>query len=69
MKEMEAQSQRTIRGVLSRHTIKDLLLNLFFIAGFAALGEEILFRGMLQRLLIRAFKNPWAGIIIAAIIF
>lgn len=69
MKEQEDDAAKTIQTLLSRHTIKDLLLNLFFIAGLAAIGEELLFRGMAQRLLTKIFRNPWAGIVISAAIF
>jgi membrane protease YdiL (CAAX protease family) len=31
--------------------------------------EELFFRGVLQRILIRLFKSPWAGIIFTAILF
>lgn len=69
MKEQEDDAAKTIQTLLSRHTIQDLLLNLFFIAGLAAIGEELLFRGMAQRLLTKIFRNPWAGIVISAAIF
>jgi membrane protease YdiL (CAAX protease family) len=69
MQKSEEEAAKAISALLSRHTIKDLLLNLFFIAGLAAIGEELLFRGMLQRLIGKIFKSPWAGIIISAIIF
>jgi membrane protease YdiL (CAAX protease family) len=69
MKEQEAEAAKTIKALLSKHTIKDLLLNVLCIAGLAAVGEELLFRGVAQRLLIKMFKNPWAGIIVAAFLF
>jgi membrane protease YdiL (CAAX protease family) len=69
MKDKENEAGKTIQSLLSRHTIKDLLLNVILIAGLAAVGEELMFRGMMQRLLIRIFKNPWIGIIVAAFIF
>jgi membrane protease YdiL (CAAX protease family) len=69
MKESEDSAGKLIKGLLTRHTIKDLLLNVFFIAGLAAVGEELLFRGLLQRLFIKLFKNHWIGIITAAILF
>jgi len=65
----EADAQRTINLLVSRHTIKDLILNIICIAGLAAVGEELLFRGMAQRLLTKMFKNHWAGIIVTAILF
>lgn len=69
LKEQEAEAAKTIRVLLSKHSIKDLLLNLICIAGLAAVGEELLFRGMVQRLLIKMFKNPWIGIVVAAFLF
>ena len=69
MKEQEAEAAKSIKALLSKHTIKDLLLNIFFIAGLAAVGEELLFRGIAQRLLIKLFKSPWAGIVVSAFIF
>jgi len=65
----EEDAARQMEGLLSKHTITDLVLNLVCVAGFAAVGEELLFRGLAQRLLIRMFKSPWAGIIIASILF
>jgi membrane protease YdiL (CAAX protease family) len=69
MKKGEESAAKTLEGLLSRHTIKDLISNIICIAGLAAVGEELLFRGMAQRLLIKMFKSPWAGIIIAALLF
>jgi len=36
---------------------------------FTAWPEELLFRGILQNLLARTFKNEWAGLVIASVIF
>lgn len=69
MKEQEDEAAKTIKALLSKHTIKDLVLNIICIAGLAAVGEELLFRGVAQRLLIKLFKSPWAGIIISAFLF
>lgn len=69
MQEQEEDAAKTIRILLSRDSIKDLVLNIFCIAGLAAVGEELLFRGMVQRILIRWFRSPWIGIIVAAFLF
>jgi uncharacterized protein len=69
MKSMEEDAAKQIAYMLKGGSIKDLILNLIFVAVFAGVGEELFFRGVLQRLFIKAFKNPWAGIIIAAFIF
>ena len=69
MKTQEAEAAKTIKALLSTHSIKDLILNIICIAVLAAVGEELLFRGVAQRLLIKMFKSPWAGIIISAFLF
>jgi uncharacterized protein len=69
MKEQEDEAAKTIRALLSKHTIQDLILNIVCIAGLAAVGEELLFRAVAQRLLVKLFKSPWAGIIISAFLF
>ena len=69
MKESEEEAARTVQALLSKHTVKDLIINIICIAGLAAVGEELLFRGIAQRLFIKIFKSPWIGIIIAAFLF
>ncbi|MEP6699755.1 MAG: type II CAAX endopeptidase family protein [Bacteroidota bacterium] len=69
MRKSEEEAAKTVQALLSKHTIKDLIINILCIAGLAAVGEELLFRGIAQRLFIKIFKSPWVGIIIAAILF
>ena len=69
MKSMEEEAAKQIQFMLSRHTVSELITNLIFISLFAGIGEEIFFRGILQRLFIRAFKNPWMGIVLTAALF
>ena len=69
MKSMEEDAGQQISFMLKREGIGELFLNLLFVAVFAGVGEELFFRGILQRLFIKLFKNPWAGIIATAIIF
>ena len=69
LKSMEEDAARQISFMLKREGIGELFLNLLFVAVFAGVGEELFFRGILQRLFIKLFKNPWAGIIVTAIIF
>lgn len=69
MKESEDSAAQQITFMLKRNSLQDLLLNLLFIAVFAGIGEELLFRGVLQRILIKIFKNPWLGIILTAVVF
>lgn len=69
IEKMEAEAARTLQFLLGRHTTKDLVINLIFIAAFAGIGEELFFRGILQRLIIRGTRNPWLGIVITALAF
>jgi membrane protease YdiL (CAAX protease family) len=58
-----------IEKFVSVDTIGGLMLNLFMIAGLAALGEELLFRSIIQTSLIKICKNAHVGILIASAIF
>lgn len=68
-KTMEEDAAKQIKFMLSRHTPGELFKNLVFIAVFAGVGEELFFRGVLQRLFIRVTKNAWMGIVLAALLF
>lgn len=46
-----------------------LALSVVGILLFTAWPEEFLFRGILQNLFSRSFKNPWAGLALASLLF
>jgi len=69
MKESEEMAQQQMSFMLKQNNLKDMLINLVFVALFAGIGEEFFFRGVLQRIFIKIFKSPLAGIIAGAIIF
>lgn len=69
MEALEEEAAKQIQFMLNKRTPTELILNLIFISVFAGVGEELFFRGVLQRLLIKLTKNPWAGIILAALLF
>ena len=69
MKESEESLATQIGFMLKRNTVQDLLINLVVVAVFAGVGEELFFRGVIQRLFIKLFKSPWPGIIVTAFIF
>lgn len=69
MKEKEdATMQMTIRLLTVRSNI-DFMVNLVMIAVLPAIGEELMFRGGVQRSLNKAFNNPHIAIWLSAIIF
>ena len=57
------------RLLLKSAGVKDLIINLFVLAVIPALGEEMLFRGVLQQALCRIFRSGHWGIWIAAVLF
>jgi uncharacterized protein len=69
MKEAEASAERVTKAFLQVNTIEGLLYNLLLIAIIPAVGEELLFRGVIQKLLIKGTNNIHWGIWIAAILF
>lgn len=69
MRSSEEEAGKQIRFMIEKRTIGEYVQNLFFIAVLAGVGEELFFRGILQRLFIRLTGNAWIGIIIAATLF
>jgi uncharacterized protein len=69
MRQKEKELEVLTRQFLVMNSWGDLALNLFMIAALPALGEELMFRGGLQRIFTRWFDSYHTGIWIAAIIF
>ena len=69
MKEKEDAAMETTIKLLTMRNNFDFLVNLVMIAVLPAVGEELMFRGGVQRSLNRAFNNPHVAIWLSAIIF
>jgi membrane protease YdiL (CAAX protease family) len=69
MKDAEAQASQLTDAFLDVHTAGGFLFNILMMAVLPAIGEELLFRGLLQRLFGEWFKNIHAAIFITAFIF
>jgi membrane protease YdiL (CAAX protease family) len=69
IEEKEIQMEGIMRSFLNVDGTWALMLNLLIIAVIPAIGEELLFRGVFQRLFISLTKSPHAGIFIAAFVF
>ena len=69
MKESEAQAARLTEVFLVMDTPQELFYNLLIIAILPAIGEEFLFRGILQRLFHELTKNIHVTIFITAALF
>ena len=50
-------------------SISGLLVNLLMIGVIAAVGEELIFRGLMQSLMTQMLKNPHMAILITALLF
>ena len=69
IREMEDSAEKLTGLFLHGETMGDLAVNLMMIAILPALGEELLFRGVLQRLLTEWTRNSHAGVLIGAFVF
>jgi len=67
--EKEDAANIVANGFLKMEGLADLWLSLFIIAIIPAIGEELLFRGTIQPILKKVFKNPHLAIWGAAFIF
>lgn len=69
MRNSEENAARITEVFLNVSSIEGFLINMLMIAVLPAIGEELLFRGVLQRLLHEWFKNVHLAIITSAILF
>jgi uncharacterized protein len=65
----ESDKGATLDNIINMKSSSDLLKTIFLVGVLAAVGEELFFRGILQRILIKVFKKPWLGILVTAAIF
>lgn len=66
---MESDAEEIMRAFTNTRTFWGLLVNVLMIGVIAAVGEELIFRGLLQRLLIGMVKRVHLAILITAILF
>jgi len=65
----ESDANGTLENILSMKNSKDLMVTIFLVGALPAIGEEIFFRGILQRIFIQIFKKAWPGIIFTGFLF
>lgn len=68
-RQMEADTAEMLKGLLQMNGPAELLANLTIIALLPALGEELVFRGILQQQLMRRMSSPWAAMALSAAVF
>ncbi len=69
IQEKEASAQTITESFLRMDSVTSLMLNIIMIGVLPAIGEELIFRGVFQRLFAEWTKNIHWGIIIAAFLF
>jgi len=69
MKNSEDSAKILTEKLLKSNNLSGMFFNIFMIALIPAIGEELLFRGVFQRLFIEWTKNLHLGIFIAAFLF
>jgi membrane protease YdiL (CAAX protease family) len=68
-KEIETSAEKLVKAMTSDLTPATFLLMLVVIAVIPAVGEELVFRGMIQTEMVRAVRNPHLGIWLTAAFF
>jgi membrane protease YdiL (CAAX protease family) len=69
MQEAEDRAAEITKAFLGDKNLKGLLINILVVGILPGIGEELFFRGAIQKLFIKASKNEHLGIWISAIIF
>lgn len=69
MRASEQEAERLTKAFVNVTTARDVMINLMVIAVLPAIGEELLFRGVVQRVLTEWFGSAHAGIWISAAVF
>lgn len=59
----------SIKGMLRMDSIWEMLLSLLVMAAVPAIGEELIFRGFIQRILAQWTAKPYLAIFLASLIF
>lgn len=69
MTALENDANNTLEAILGTQSINVLVINILLVALLPALGEELIFRGIIQQFGYRFFKNPVSSVWITAFIF
>jgi membrane protease YdiL (CAAX protease family) len=65
----DERNAELVKNMLAGNTIFHLIMNLFVVAVLPAIGEELLFRGTLQSLLLQRIRSPFLAIGLTSILF
>ena len=65
----QSDAMALLEQTLKMESVSEFLISLFLVGVAAAIGEELIFRGIIQKILIRHWSNPHLAIIVASLIF
>jgi len=69
LRSLESEAENIMSAFTATRSFWGLLVNLLMIGVLASLGEELIFRGLLQRLLTSLVRNAHLAIFLTAILF
>jgi len=69
MNSLDTESMSSLESLLVMDNVGVLVVNIFVIGILPGIGEELLFRGVIQKELMIVIKNPHLSIFITALIF
>jgi membrane protease YdiL (CAAX protease family) len=69
LKNLDDQSMKSLESFLNMNGFTDLIINIIIVGVIAGTGEELLFRGIIQKELMLKMGSPHISIWITAIIF
>lgn len=69
LRSLEDEAEEVMRAFTATQTPLGLVVNMLMIGVIAAVGEELIFRGLIQRLLHEMIRNIHLAVLITAIVF
>ena len=69
MRSLEAEANETLISLIRMDSLSEWIINILLIAILPALGEELVFRGVIQQYGYRFFKNPHWSVWLSAVLF
>ena len=69
LRSLESSAEEMMVAFTATKNLGGLLVNLLMIGVIAAVGEELIFRGLLQKLMIQMVRNVHVGVLITAVLF
>mgnify|MGYP003635631750 CR=1 FL=1 len=69
MREKQATNDRLMEVILVMDTVPDIVINIVMMAFLPAIGEELIFRGIIQKQLVKWLNSPHWAIFLTSVFF